>query len=817
MKNKKKALRFFTILAVLLLCGWLAGCSSDGTVASTSTTDTTTPTDPTAPGDPAPAEASLNPVVLDAAASFLAAATGKEAPMNIDQVAFVNSVLWWDQMPVTETQAVAGGSSSQLQKCLFSDLFVLLRDEYGLPILDENGCEMPLASPPIEIPVLDEQGNPVLDEDGKPLVTISTTVPMVFEEYMNGEFKCSVPEEYAIYTIPVEIGRLNMVRSSIQNPDTVNRAFEEAMKNINNAERIESDLSGRLVLVATRTVMDELGRPQVETVRTAIDAPRENLALYRNLMTYGKLVGYGVEKIGEEGQKIPAPWLEIRPDLTMGDLAFLREGTAGRSYGVDFLAPGYPDLSPATHSTREDYSGKEVNYVQYLDGEDYLFGVGECRYRDERADAWLRVFGGSKYAPPKPPLANMEAFVGHADDARKMIVFLHNIIQDKPAPKSEPELPSATQVWNTDHLTRIPEMMGDSPLPQHHLLLEQAAAFLGAAAGKEIPLTIDATLFVNTVIGLNDPDLTETDKGALFGDLWVLLRDENGVPILDENGCVRPLPSEPITMTEYDEDGNPVEVPLETVPMMLEEYMDGQLKCTVVPGYEDFVMEVEIGRLNCVRNFLSNPGMLNKHLYEAVKNINSGVLVKRDLAGRLVYSTQVLDEEGQPKLDVDGNPVLKDHTIDSPMENIALYRALLKWGKLDGINLTLKVEGQETQVILTIEDTVDVYSHGMEFLKYGDETGQGLGRHPGSNYANFSTFSHNTKADFNGVPVDFVERVVDGVCDYRDVLGANLWTRVLRGNDDLNGNIKGFVTHADDVRKTILFTHNVITDPLPVE
>jgi hypothetical protein len=68
------------------------------------------------------------------------------------------------------------------------------------------------------------------------------------------------------------------------------------------------------------------------------------------------------------------------------------------------------------------------------------------------------------------------------------------------------------------------------------------------------------------------------------------------VPLKDANGCVMPLPSEPITMTVVDEFGNSVEIPLETVPMMVEEYKDCLYKCTVVPGYEEYVIEVEIGR-----------------------------------------------------------------------------------------------------------------------------------------------------------------------------------------------------------------------------
>lgn len=93
---------------------------------------------------------------------------------------------------------------------------------------------------------------------------------------------------------------------------------------------------------------------------------------------------------------------------------------------------------------------------------------------------------------------------------------------------------------------------------------------------------------------------------------------------------------------------------------------------------------------------------------------------------------------------------------------------------------------------MALADTVDVFSHGMEYLKFGDETAQGMGHHQPSNYADFSNFNHPSRADYDNVPVDFVERVVDGTCAYQDVPGANLWTRVLGGDATLYSNIKGF-------------------------
>ena len=88
-----------------------------------------------------------------------------------------------------------------------------------------------------------------------------------------------------------------------------------------------------------------------------------------------------------------------------------------------------------------------------------------------------------------------------------------------------------------------------------------------------------------------------------------------------------------------DDDGNPVTYLSDIVPMMLEEYMDGLFKCAPVVGFEEFVMEVEMGRLNCSRSSLNNPGMMDRHLFEVVNRINAAVGIKRDLAGRIVLTT----------------------------------------------------------------------------------------------------------------------------------------------------------------------------------
>lgn len=95
----------------------------------------------------------------------------------------------------------------------------------------------------------------------------------------------------------VEFGRLNLSRS----PEAVlQAAFDEAISSINNADKVEIDAAGRLLL--TTDIYEEFDTgltceaKLIETVTKAIDSPLENLALYVKLMQDGHLVTPGDER-----------------------------------------------------------------------------------------------------------------------------------------------------------------------------------------------------------------------------------------------------------------------------------------------------------------------------------------------------------------------------------------------------------------------------------------------------------------------------------------------------------------------------------------
>ncbi|MBD3635485.1 MAG: hypothetical protein HUJ23_11340 [Methylophaga sp.] len=138
--------------------------------------------------------------------------------------------------------------------------------------------------------------------------------------------------------------------------------------------------------------------------------------------------------------------------------------------------------------------------------------------------------------------------------------------------------------------------------------------------------------------GQGQPDGAGSEKGDDYGDLWVVLRDDSGAPILDENGQIQPI---------IIVDGLPVVVQL-TDP-------DGDGHYELPTEYADAVQEVELGRSNVTRS----PSQVILHSLEEALSKLDGMTLTSDM----------LTEAGM--LVVDGA------TIDSPLENLALYQALL--------------------------------------------------------------------------------------------------------------------------------------------
>ena len=132
------------------------------------------------------------------------------------------------------------------------------------------------------------------------------------------------------------------------------------------------------------------------------------------------------------------------------------------------------------------------------------------------------------------------------------------------------------------------------------------------------------------------------DYGSLYGDLYIILRDVDGVPILDEYGCVQPIS----TITGE--------------PFQLLTDLNADILCELTEEMATWVEAVDFGRLNLGRA----PDAVLFHAFdEAIKSMNSASAFDLDPAGRIMM---LLGDDWK--------------TIDSPAENLALYIKMMQEG-----------------------------------------------------------------------------------------------------------------------------------------
>jgi hypothetical protein len=154
-----------------------------------------------------------------------------------------------------------------------------------------------------------------------------------------------------------------------------------------------------------------------------------------------------------------------------------------------------------------------------------------------------------------------------------------------------------------------------------------------------------------------------------LGDLFILYRDANGVPILTADDCQQPLAAPGVTLPA-------VETIPECIPPSATESCVipvDPATCAVAVGYEAYTQEVDFGRTSVVRSPVS---VLEQQLDDVVVNLSTADCISLDPAGRLVTSTVIPStEEGVPDEVLSG-------AIDSPLQNLAIYWQLMQTGYL---------------------------------------------------------------------------------------------------------------------------------------
>ena len=235
-----------------------------------------------------------------------------------------------------------GGSATTAAGALYGDLYVIERDGAGVPITrpvtytdaETNqpvtvNCVQPLAESCALLPLWGECSA----TNSYPPGVLVPGVACSFNPELNDPCAVyanpdGVTDQFTELIQEVKFGRESVSRA----PATVmDKSYAEALNGINSAAAncdgyaIKLDPSGRLSLcLATETV-------PVTWVWKTIDAPLENLGLYRAVMTNGCFGKVTEEKVGEEGVRVVVRPLWTRPGSSTSKVA-----------GLDHLVCSYP-------------------------------------------------------------------------------------------------------------------------------------------------------------------------------------------------------------------------------------------------------------------------------------------------------------------------------------------------------------------------------------------------------------------------------------------------------------------------------------------
>lgn len=273
--------------------------------------------------------------------------------------------------------------------------------------------------------------------------------------------------------------------------------------------------------------------------------------------------------------------------------------------------------------------------------------------------------------------------------------------------------------------------------------------------------------------GGGQPPTSGSTKGDLFGDLFVIARDDNGVPILTSEGWVQPLDAEG-NLIALDDEGHPLD--------------------------ETLTVEVELGRLNVGR---APTQVLDRRADEVVTLMETAVDLTTDAAGRLVF---IMD---------DGTA----QTIDSPLENLAIYTSLMTTGTIPGVD---DLPGVEFDYLVDGVFTAEDLAASPVFLAAAtDKTGT---------FTSDEIAYINAFLDLNTVSVgsvtyseiDYSEFTYSREDIYKDVtvevlqLQDGVWVPTeinvyddIFGSDplDVEGTLVAYTQAADDARTVVNFIH----------
>ena len=279
-------------------------------------------------------------------------------------------------------------------------------------------------------------------------------------------------------------------------------------------------------------------------------------------------------------------------------------------------------------------------------------------------------------------------------------------------------------------------------------------------------------------------------KGDLFGDMVILLRDTNGVPILVD-GLVQ------VVAYIYDADMNLVPLKDASGKLVAIPYnAEGDLLPTLTLDgvtYTVYGSEVDLGRLSVAR---APEKVLSHSLDEALSKLTAtSVVIGLDAAGRVTVNGVA---------------------IDSPLENLALYDAYMTGTLPDALMTTLSTLKFNPAALLAAaaDKTGDI---NVDTVVYMNSI-LGINNLASGIYYNFDTYNYDRTTTWSSVTANVLVQQPDG--SFKEVQ-VNVYDTLFDADGDGDGDnwvdptpvvgdagADDFAAAADDYLTVIQFIHD---------
>jgi len=322
-----------------------------------------------------------------------------------------------------------------------------------------------------------------------------------------------------------------------------------------------------------------------------------------------------------------------------------------------------------------------------------------------------------------------------------------------------------------------------------------------------------------------------------FGDLIILLRNDNGVPIPSAEVLVEDpetglevdggLCWQPIAFNVDDTALCPADCQVTTTTSAT--VLVDQFNCGVATGCSGCTQEVDFGRINEAR---SPDEVFDSQLEDVVVSLSIADQVTLDPAGRLVASTCDTTLDNLAK------------TIDSPLQNLAIYRELILTGtigaplpegagtldtaarglgaasdKAGDVNMDLVAYLNQ---IMGLSDPLTTTILDPKLCETYREEVQGVIQLVEKCFLDYNSYTYARLTNFGALPApayipegapedgwfEYLSLVPETDPPLFEILQGPITTAVFEDEPGfLNGNIGGFAQASDDTRAVIAFMH----------